>query len=66
MKIQLSIQAQSVPVKFTPASSCAMTPVVITTRNGRAPEEVARPVPCPMSVKALIGGVVRSVRSGAG
>src|SRR3954447_14182865 len=54
MKIQLSIQAQSVPVKSTPASSCAITPVVITARKGRAPVVVASPAPCPMSVNALM------------
>src|SRR4051795_9586638 len=64
MNTQLSIHAQSVPVKLTPASSCASTPVVITAMNGRAPEVVASPAPCPMSVNALKSGVTRSVGSG--
>src|SRR3954451_16526843 len=53
MKTQVSIQDQSVPVKSTPASSCASTPAVITARNGRAPDGAATPDPWRMSVKAL-------------
>src|SRR4051794_20357940 len=64
MKIQLSIQDQSVCEKSMPASACAITPVVMTTRKGRAPEVVASPAPCPMSVNALKSGVTRSVGSG--
>src|SRR4051795_7420415 len=54
MKTQLSIHDQSVPVKSTPASSCARTPVAITARKGRAPDVVASPAPWPMSVNALM------------
>src|SRR3954465_13002003 len=52
-KSQLSIHDQSVPVKSTPTSSCASTPVVMTARNGRAPDVVASPVPWPMSANVL-------------
>src|SRR3954451_10841815 len=54
MKTQLSIHDQSVPVKSTPASSCARTPVAITAMNGRAPDVVASPAPWPMSGNALM------------
>src|SRR5690242_9965898 len=54
MKTQLSIHAQSVPLKSMPAFSCASTPVAITASKGRAPDVVASPAPWPMSVNALM------------
>src|SRR4051794_29115943 len=65
IQIQLSIHDQSVPLKFVPASACASTPATIGGTSGRAPLAVARPAPCPMSMKAVIGEQASPVRSGA-